>query len=38
MPEASHEIYPNPRAIAVHEIAEVVEHYRQSALNAIKAG
>lgn len=38
MPDASHEIYPKPRAIAVHEIAEVVEHYRHSALNAIKAG
>lgn len=38
MPDGTHGVYPKPRAMAVHEIAEVVEHYRQAALNAIEAG
>ncbi|CAK9140997.1 unnamed protein product [Ilex paraguariensis] len=38
MPDATHGTYPEPRALATYEIAEVVEHYRQSALNAIEAG
>ncbi|KAL3532684.1 hypothetical protein ACH5RR_006205 [Cinchona calisaya] len=38
MPDGSHGIYPKPRALTVHEIAHVVETYRQAALNAIEAG
>lgn len=38
MPDGTHEVYPKPRSIQVHEIAEVVEDYRQAALNAIEAG
>ncbi|KAL3535533.1 hypothetical protein ACH5RR_003994 [Cinchona calisaya] len=39
MPDGSHGIYPKPRALTtVHEIAQVVEDYRQAALNAIEAG
>ncbi|CDP03092.1 unnamed protein product [Coffea canephora] len=39
MPDGSHGIYPKPRPLTTaHEIAQVVEDYRQSALNAIEAG
>lgn len=39
MPDGSHGIYPKPRPlVTAHEIAQVVEDYRQSALNAIEAG
>ncbi|KAL3532683.1 hypothetical protein ACH5RR_006204 [Cinchona calisaya] len=38
MPDGSHGIYPKPRALTIHEIAQVVEDYRQAALNAIEAG
>ncbi|GAB4853728.1 12-oxophytodienoate reductase 3 [Ancistrocladus abbreviatus] len=38
MPDASHAEYPAPRALLSSEIQEVVEHYRQAACNAIRAG
>ncbi|KZV18987.1 12-oxophytodienoate reductase 3 [Dorcoceras hygrometricum] len=38
LPDGSHEIYPKPRKLETHEIPEVVEQYRQAALNAIEAG
>lgn len=38
MPDASHGIYPNPRALETSDILEVVEDYRRSAVNAIRAG
>lgn len=38
MPDGSYGKYPAPRALKTSEIPEVVEHYRQSALNAIAAG
>lgn len=38
MPDATHGIYPEPRALAAHEILQVVEDYRLAALNAIEAG
>ncbi|GMP62654.1 hypothetical protein CsSME_00024663 [Camellia sinensis var. sinensis] len=38
MPDAKHGMYPNPRRLTISEILEVVEHYRQAALNAIEAG
>lgn len=38
MPDGSHGKYPVPRALKTSEIPEVVEHYRQAALNAIAAG
>ncbi|XAR51046.1 12-oxophytodienoate reductase [Bertholletia excelsa] len=38
MPDGTHGVYPKPRPLAIHEISEVVEHYRQAALNAIEAG
>ncbi|GAB4853719.1 12-oxophytodienoate reductase 3 [Ancistrocladus abbreviatus] len=37
MPDGSYGRYPPPRALAASEIPEVVEHYRQAALNAIRA-
>jgi 12-oxophytodienoic acid reductase len=38
MPDGTHGIYPEPRALNKNEILQVVEDYRQSALNAIEAG
>ncbi|XP_075509075.1 12-oxophytodienoate reductase 3-like [Primulina tabacum] len=38
LPDGSHEIYPKPRKLETREIPELVEHYRQAALNAIEAG
>ncbi|RVW44101.1 12-oxophytodienoate reductase 3 [Vitis vinifera] len=38
MPDGSYGKYPAPRALKTSEIPEVVEHYRQAALNAIAAG
>jgi 12-oxophytodienoic acid reductase len=38
MPDGSHGNYPTPRRLATYEIPEIVEQYRQSAINAIKAG
>ncbi|KAK4761152.1 hypothetical protein SAY87_006045 [Trapa incisa] len=38
MPDASHCIYPKPRALKTSEIPEIVEQYRQAAINAIAAG
>lgn len=38
MPDGSHGIYPKPRALKTSEIPEIVEHYRQAAINAIEAG
>ncbi|XP_057537874.1 12-oxophytodienoate reductase 3-like [Amaranthus tricolor] len=38
MPDGTTERYPVPRALASHEIPDIVEHYRQAAVNAIRAG
>ncbi|KAF6172753.1 hypothetical protein GIB67_000811 [Kingdonia uniflora] len=38
MPDGSYGTYPQPRPLQTSEIAEVVQQYRQAALNAIKAG
>ncbi|KAL6858777.1 hypothetical protein ACP4OV_017779 [Aristida adscensionis] len=38
MPDGSHEMYPTPRRLTTSEIPEIVEQYRQCALNAIEAG
>lgn len=38
MPDGTTERYPVPRALATHEIPDIVEHYRQAAVNAIRAG
>ncbi|XP_024980623.1 artemisinic aldehyde Delta(11(13)) reductase-like [Cynara cardunculus var. scolymus] len=38
MPNATYGRYPEPRALATHEIAEVVEDYRRAAINALEAG
>ncbi|KAL8128555.1 hypothetical protein V2J09_017710 [Rumex salicifolius] len=38
MPDGSHAKYPSPKALSVFEIKQVVEHYRQAAENAIRAG
>ncbi|KAL2501436.1 12-oxophytodienoate reductase 3 [Forsythia ovata] len=38
MPNGSYGIYPKPRQLETYEIPQVVEHYRQAALNAIEAG
>ena len=38
LPDGSHGPYHTPRALEIHEIPQVVEQYRQAALNAIHAG
>ncbi|OIV99726.1 hypothetical protein TanjilG_26064 [Lupinus angustifolius] len=38
LPDGSHGTYPEPRRLSSSEILEIVEHYRQSAINAIRAG
>lgn len=38
MPDGSYATYPNPRALQTSDIPEVVDQYRQAALNAIRAG
>lgn len=38
MPDGSYGKYPNPRRLATSEIPEIVEQYRQAAVNAIEAG
>ncbi|XP_039127739.1 12-oxophytodienoate reductase 7 [Dioscorea cayenensis subsp. rotundata] len=38
MPGGSYGSYARPRRLATAEIPEIVEHYRQAALNAIEAG
>jgi 12-oxophytodienoic acid reductase len=38
MPDGSYVKYPAPRRLATSEIPEIVEQYRQSAINAISAG
>ncbi|XP_068659331.1 12-oxophytodienoate reductase 7 isoform X2 [Aristolochia californica] len=38
MPNGKHGSYARPRRLQASEIPEIVQHYRQSALNAIKAG
>ncbi|RLM61449.1 12-oxophytodienoate reductase 7 [Panicum miliaceum] len=38
MPDGSYGKYPTPRRLATSEIPEIVEQYRQAAVNAIKAG
>ncbi|KAL6645972.1 hypothetical protein ACP70R_017580 [Stipagrostis hirtigluma subsp. patula] len=38
MPDGSHGTYPTPRRLATSEIPEIVEQYRQAAINAIEAG
>ncbi|XP_062191661.1 12-oxophytodienoate reductase 7-like isoform X2 [Phragmites australis] len=38
MPDGSYGKYPTPRRLATLEIPEIVEQYRQAAINAIEAG
>ncbi|XP_047337744.1 12-oxophytodienoate reductase 3 [Impatiens glandulifera] len=38
MPDGSHGKYPEPRALATHEVPDIVNLYRQAALNANEAG
>ncbi|BAF23889.1 12-oxophytodienoate reductase 7 [Oryza sativa Japonica Group] len=38
MPDGSYGKYPKPRRLAASEIPEIVEQYRQAAINAIEAG
>lgn len=38
MPDGSYATYPNPQALQTSEIPEVIDQYRQAALNAIRAG
>ncbi|PNX78389.1 12-oxophytodienoate reductase-like protein [Trifolium pratense] len=38
LPDGSYGTYPEPRALTTSEIPEIVQHYRQSAINAIRAG
>jgi len=36
--DGSHGVFSEPHALTTAEISEVVQHYRQSAINAIRAG
>ncbi|CAL0324636.1 unnamed protein product [Lupinus luteus] len=38
LPDGSIDSHPDPRQLNTSEIPEIVEHYRQSAINAIRAG
>lgn len=38
LPDGSYGVYPEPRALATSEIPEIVQNYRQAAINAIRAG
>ncbi|KAJ0981136.1 hypothetical protein J5N97_009391 [Dioscorea zingiberensis] len=38
MPDGTYGRYPQPRRLSTAEIPEIVQHYRQAALNAIEAG
>jgi 12-oxophytodienoic acid reductase len=38
MPDGSYGKYPEPRRLAISEIPDIVEQYRQAAINAIAAG
>ncbi|KAF7837912.1 12-oxophytodienoate reductase 3 [Senna tora] len=38
LPDGSYGVYPNPRALKTNEISDIVQHYRQAAVNAIRAG
>ncbi|ESW26583.1 hypothetical protein PHAVU_003G131500 [Phaseolus vulgaris] len=38
LPDGSHGVFSEPHALTTAEISEVVQHYRQSAINAIRAG
>lgn len=38
MPDGSYGVYPKPRRLATSEILDIVEQYRQAAINAIEAG
>ncbi|KAI4344596.1 hypothetical protein L6164_011803 [Bauhinia variegata] len=38
LPDGSYGTYPKPQALATHEIPQIVDHYRQAAINAIRAG
>lgn len=38
LPDGTHGIYPKPRKLETYEVPEVVQHYRQAAINAIEAG
>jgi 12-oxophytodienoic acid reductase len=38
MPDGSYGKYPKPRRLAISEIPDIVEQYRQAAINAIAAG
>ncbi|XP_028751460.1 12-oxophytodienoate reductase 3 [Neltuma alba] len=38
LPDGSYGVYPEPRALKTYEIPDIVQHYRQAAVNAIRAG
>ncbi|KAL5705529.1 12-oxophytodienoate reductase [Ranunculus cassubicifolius] len=38
LPDGTHGHYTPPRPISIDEISDIVEHYRQGAINAIEAG
>ncbi|OIV89220.1 hypothetical protein TanjilG_24402 [Lupinus angustifolius] len=38
LPDGTYDFYPQPRQLNTSEIPEIVEHYRQCAINAIRAG
>ncbi|XP_052183520.1 12-oxophytodienoate reductase 3 [Diospyros lotus] len=38
MPDGTHATYPSPRPLSAYEIPDVVDRYRQAAVNAIQAG
>lgn len=38
LPDGKYELYPKPRKLEAYELPELVEQYRQAAINAIEAG
>ncbi|KAI9077159.1 hypothetical protein K1719_040865 [Acacia pycnantha] len=38
LPDGSYGVYPETRALKNYEIPDIVQHYRQAAVNAIRAG
>lgn len=38
LPDGSYAVYPEPRPLTTSEIQQIVQHYRHSAINAIRAG
>nr|WBW02129.1 isopiperitenone reductase [Schizonepeta tenuifolia] len=38
LPDGTHGVFPKPRRLETHELPQIVDQYRQAAINAIEAG